>query len=225
MIQCPHPLARIEWDRLIEELQGWMRKVDTHPAIRAGISQVLWNYGGAGSNIETFIPPQIEASVRRCFTRQSRLGWTQFLQGILSHSWAKTQDEYYKSRGSRKQGRRWAVNLSKQLWRMVFGMWDHRNTEMFTDRVNALSGEDQMKQAIRRELHRGLGNLSPIYSNYFRTNTKTLFGKPVRVMKQWLVVIRRGRIAQGYRYEDEIGASIEIQEWIGLITKDEANRL
>ena len=225
VLQCPHPTARTEWDRLIGVLQEWMRKVDTHPSIRSGISQVLWHYSTPSQDIETFIPPNLDSAVKQCFKRQARLGWTQFLQGLFTRSWAPAQDAYYKSKGSRKQGRRWAVNLSKQLWWIVFGMWDHRNQEMFSGKVDTLSGEELLKRAIRTELNRGIDGLSPLYSKYFKTSTKALFLKPIRVIKQWLVVVRKGRIEQRADYNDDIQASIEVQEWIGLITKEEANRL
>ena len=156
-------------------------------------------------------------SVRNCFRRQARLSWTQFLQGFLSTEWAETQQEYYRSKGSRKTGRRWAVNLSKQLWRIIFGMWNHRNQEMFSEeKVNQLSGEELLKRAIQRELAAGLQGLSPLYSNYFRTDTRRMFEKPVSYMKQWLVIIRRGRMENGTRYTDEIERNEIVREWIGL---------
>ena len=104
-------------------------------------------------------------------------------------------------------------------------MWDHRNQEMFSGQVDTLSGEELLKKGIRTELNKGLNGLSPLYSSYFKTTTKELFKKPVKVMKQWLVVVRKGRIEFGMQYNDGIKASVEVQEWIGLITKEEANRL
>ena len=223
VLQCPHETASTEWDKLLNTLQEWMRNVDTHPALRAGISQVLWNYR-AGNNTETFIPPDLDTEVQQCFVRQSRLGWTQFLHGFLSHSWAETQGKYYKARGSRREGRRWAVNLSKQLWWIVFGMWDHRNQEMFSGKADVLGGQDLLKQAIQRELQRGIDTLSPVYTPYFRTTTRSLFKKPIEKMKQWLVVVRRGRMALQETYTDNIARSLEVQHWIGLITQEEVNR-
>ena len=224
VLQCPHPAAQIEWDKLVENLQVWMRKADTHPSIRAGISQVLWHYRSNEETRETFLPPDMDEEVNQCFHRQSTLGWTQFLHGFLSTAWAETQHRYYKAKGSRKTGRRWAVNLSKQLWWIVFGMWDHRNQEMFSGKVDILCGEALLKQAISRELTRGLGRLSPLYHSYFQTTTRAMFKKATKVMKQWLVVIRKGRLLQGTQYDDEIERSLEVQVWIGLIKAEEANR-
>ena len=104
-------------------------------------------------------------------------------------------------------------------------MWDHRNNEMFSGKVDTLSGEESLRKAISTELIRGPVALSPVYHNYFKTTTKKLFKRPLTVMKQWLVVVRKGRIAQGYNYADAITESVEMQEWIGLISKEEANQL
>ena len=217
VLQCPHFSAHEEWDRLVEVLQEWMLKIDTHPSLRVGISQVLWNYYDGQTDRETYISTLISGEVRRCFQSQARLGWTQFLQGFLVTDWANTQQAYYKSKGSRRTGRRWAVNLSKQLWRIIFGMWNHRNQEMFNSGlVNTLSGEELLKQAIQRELAAGLQGLLPIYSSYFRTTTRSLFSKPVEYMKQWLVIIRRGRVQSGHMYDDEIARNQTVQKWIGL---------
>ena len=218
VLQCPHPSADEEWDRLVSTLQNWMRTADTHPSIRVGISQVLWHYRSTESeDRESYIPTMICDSVRNCFIRQAQLTWTQFLQGFLSTEWADTQQRYYRAKGSRKTGRRWAVNLSKQLWWIIFGMWNHRNQEMFSEgKVNQLSGEEMLKRAIQRELATGLQGLSPIYSNYFRTDTRRMFKKPVTYMKQWLVIIRRGRMAHGTLYTDEIERNDTVRQWIGL---------
>jgi len=102
-------------------------------------------------------------------------------------------------------------------------MWSHRNQEMFSEgKVNQLSGEDLLKRAIQRELAMGLQGLSPIYSNYFHTDTRRMFNKPVSYMKQWLVIIRRGRMENGTQYTDEIERNTIVREWIGLPRPDEA---
>ena len=96
-------------------------------------------------------------------------------------------------------------------------MWNHRNQEMFSEeKINQLSGEELLKRAIQRELAAGLQGLSPLYSNYFRTDTRRMFEKPVSYMKQWLVIIRRGRMENGTRYTDEIERNEIVREWIGL---------
>ena len=92
---------------------------------------------------------------------------------------------------------------------------------MFSEgKVNTLSGEELLKRAIQRELATGLHELSPLYSNYFKTDTRRIFHKSITHMKQWLVIIRRGRMATGTRYTDEIERNQTVWEWIGITRED-----
>lgn len=222
VIQCPDRRASEEWDRLIKELQEWMRKTDTEPNIRAGLSQVLWAYRETEGN-RMIVPNGLPVRINECFRQQATIGCTQLLNGLLTTEWARVQDQYYKSRGSRRHGRRWAINLSKQLWKLVFGMWDHRNTILFSGEDVIMNGEELLRYAIQQELAYGIGRLSPIYAHYLQTTTKQLFKKSIQHQKQWLSVIRKGRIAAGATYHDELSESLEAQVWIGLITQEEAN--
>ena len=100
-------------------------------------------------------------------------------------------------------------------------MWNHRNHEMFSNgKVDTLSGEELLKRAIQRELSMGLQELSPLYSNYFNTDTRRMFNKSITHMKQWLVIIRQGRMATRISYTDKIERNPTVPEWIGLIRND-----
>ena len=223
VICCPDNRASEEWDKLIENLQEWMRQTDTDPEIRYGLSQVLRTFREAEDK-QMIVPHGISPEITNCFRQQATIGCTQFLNGLLTTEWAKAQDQYYKRKGSRRHGRRWAINLLKQLWRLVFGMWDHRNTILFSGEEDIMNGEDLLRFTIQRELEYGIGRLSPIYAQYFQTMTRKLLKKSIQYQKQWLAVIRKGRIAAGATYHDDLLESTEAQLWIGIITQEEANR-
>ena len=96
-------------------------------------------------------------------------------------------------------------------------MWNHRNHEMFSEgKINQLSGEELLKRAIQREIGMGLRELSPLYTNYLDTDTTRMFKKSINHMKQWLVIIRRGRMEAGTQYTDEIERNPTVREWIGI---------
>ena len=226
VLQCPDRNAAETWDSLVEELQEWMRQRNTNPEIRSGISQVLWKYRNMDENeFHTFLPTSLSPAIRECFQQQAKIGWNQFLFGMVTTRWASEQDQYYRRIGTRQHGRRWAIQFSKQVWKIVFGMWDHRNKVLFSGVEVMLSGEELLRYAIQQELAYGIGRLSPLYSQYFRTSTKQLFNKSIQYQKKWLSVIRRGRMAAGATYHDELADSLEAQVWIGLITQDEANQI
>ena len=197
-----------------------MRENNTHPDIRISLFHVLWHYRQPSvQNKDTYLPSNrvdLDPSVRRCLRAQVTLGWTAFLEGLMVREWSVTQQQYYSRIKSRKQGRRWAINLSKQVWWLVFGMWQHRNDALFSGVCDILSGKDILILQVRHEHRRGMDGLSPVYGVYFRSNIDDLVAGPIEAVKKWLVLIRRGRRAMGFQYNDAISASPELQRWIGL---------
>ena len=78
------------------------------------------------------------------------------MEGLFAQEWSVQQSAYYLTQGSRHSGDRWAVELSKRLWKMIFAMWDHRNWALFeTEQEEAMSGLEPLKAAISRELEIG----------------------------------------------------------------------
>ena len=145
------------------------------------------------------------------------IGWTGFLEGVMTTKWAEFQDSIFKKRGSRKSGHRWAVELSKQLWRLVFSMWDHRNSVLFAkDKVDKMSGIDKVKRAISEERARGVGTLDPSFRPYFALSTDAFSKMKSINLRRWLSLIRQAREDQGIEYADEFSTSFALRDWIGL---------
>ena len=64
------------------------------------------------------------------------------------------QATYYASIGSQRTGQRWAMNLSKELWKPIHGKWLHRNHALHeTPAIDFLSGSGKLREAILREMH------------------------------------------------------------------------
>jgi hypothetical protein len=62
--------------------------------------------------------------------QQSYIGWHLFIEGWSSREWETEQQEYYRLLQSRQTGRRWLVGLIKQLWKIAWELWEHRNTPL-----------------------------------------------------------------------------------------------
>ena len=149
------------------------------------------------------LPSSLDSRVQECFNAQSHLGWTGFLEGFLTTDWACMQQDYFTRKGSQRTGHCWAVNLSKQLWQLVFSQWTHWNHIHHQSGANdILRGIEHVHDAIRYEFSIGQGELDPIYSSYFKSCLKTLLQKSSVTKRRWLLLIRRARGSKHHHYTD-----------------------
>ena len=128
-----------------------MRQSSTQTNIQIAIRTFLWNFN-KGNNFDTYIPSTLSPKLELCLLTQSHIGWTGFLEGFLSPLWAEQQEQYFRSLDNWRSGCRWAVELSKQLWKLVFSMWEHQNdTLCTTSKIDNLSSLQIVKKAIQQE--------------------------------------------------------------------------
>jgi len=188
----------------------------THQGIQTNLRTVLRNYI-KHEDFEAFIPPGLSEDIQTCFKAQAAIGWTGFLEGLLSVKWADIQDAFYKSIGSRRSGRRWATDLSKQLWKMIFTMWDHRNAVLFeSGKIEEMSGIEKVKRAVARERRIGIGNLDRGFIPYFQILTQSFQKMKSIGLRRWFSMIRQAREDRGFVYTDEFVTSFPLRDWVGL---------
>ena len=193
-----------------------MKSARTRPNITRSIYHVLRRFGST-VEFNTYIPSGYEEPIQQCLNAQSHLGWTGFLEGLLTTDWAALQQQYYESQESRKTGRGWAIGLSTQVWRMVFAMWQHRNNCLHTSETLArLSGIEQVDIVIKDERALGISTLDPIYAPYFQQPTANLLKLSSTKRRKWLALIRHARESTGHTYTDEIATQDSLHRWIGL---------
>ena len=216
VLRCRSKMARKQWKKGVRRIEQWMRKSHTRTDIRIAISAALRNFN-RHDNYDTFTPPHCTEDLKECVIAQSQIGWLGFLEGFLSPLWASAQEQYFRDKDRRRSGTRWAVSLSKQLWKLVFSMWEHRNEVLFTTtKVDDLSGIEIVKHAIIRERTIGVGNLDPAYRPYF-TIPLNSFSKMKSIdLRRWLCLIRQAREDTGMIYNDEITTDKALREWVGL---------
>ena len=183
-----------------------MRDSGTEPDIQDAIYQAIKQFPSTGDNVitnRTWGRP-----LRLCVAAQNRIGWLGFLEGILTPNWARLQEAHFRQSDSRRSGLRWATSLSKQLWTLVFSMWDHRNTILFSkSKVDELSGISKIKLAIVQERSIGLGPLDQYFAPYLALSQSSFDKMKSIDLRRWLSLIRSTREELGYQYDDEIATS------------------
>ena len=201
-----------------------MRQHQTRMDIRLAIGASLRNFN-KGKDYDTFNPPLLSQDLGPCLKAQQNIGWVGFLEGFFSPMWAAQQEQYFRSKDQRRSGHRWAVGLSKQLWKLVFSMWEHRNEVLFTTtKVDDLSGIRIVKRAILRERTLGLGSLDPSYKPYLSLPLSSFSKMKSIDLRRWLCLIRQAREESGMIYNDEITSDTALREWVGLDRKPQESQ-
>ena len=219
VLRCKSKSARKCWKKGVRRLEQWMQNNCTWTDIRIAIGASLRNFN-RGDDYDTFLPPSWAPDIGECIQAQRRIGWIGFLEGFLSPMWTTQQEQYFQSKDQRRSGHRWAVGLSKQLWKLVFSMWDHRNETLFTTtKVDDLSGIQMVKKAILKERRLGLGLLDPSFQPYLSLPLSSFSKMKSIDLRRWLCLIRQAREDSGMIYNDEITSDVALREWVGLNRK------
>ena len=221
VVRCQARSARKQWKRGIKELERWMKHRKTSEDIRKVIRSALKQYTKR-EDFDTFTPLTIDLDLQQCLESQAKIGWTGFLEGFLSPDWAKTQEAHFRTLDLRRSGQRWAIGLSKQLWKLVFSMWNHRNEVLFTSsKVDELSGITAVKIAIQQERELGIGLLDTSFQPYLSLPLSSFSKMKSIDLRRWLCLIRQAREDTGMIYNDDIASDPAIREWVGLNRKNQ----
>ena len=217
VIRCRAKSSRKAWRRGVRKLDKWLLQKRTDPQIRRAITCSIRQFNSNHPDYNIYTYPTNYPHIKQCITSQARIGWQGFLEGLISTEWATAQSKHFKSCGLRRSGRRWAVELSKQVWKLVFRMWDHRNSVLFnTTAIDRMNGLDKVKQAIAKERSLGLGTLDPSFAPYLQLPTTAFDNMKSIGLRRWLSLIRQAREEKGYTYTDEFATSIPLRAWVGL---------
>ena len=216
VLRCHARSSRQQWKKEVRKVKKWLVEVGTDPEITRALEEVLRNYN-RNHDFDTYTSSVPPPHVQACLESQTRIGWTGFMEGLFAHEWSIQQSEYYLTQGSRRSGNRWAVELSKRLWKMIFAMWDHRNRAIFeTEKAEAMSGLVPLKAAISRELEIGPRGLDPSFQPYFTITSETFSKMSPLSLRRWFALIRQARKDSGYLYQDDFKRSQALRDWVGL---------
>ena len=128
-----------------------------------------------------------------------------------------TFQEHFRALDQWRSGQRWAIDHSKQLWKLVFFMWDHPNEVLFTtSKLDELSGNSLVKIAIQKERGLGLGQLDISFQPYLSLPLSSFSKMKSIDLRRWLCLIRQAREDTGTRYTDKIASDPALREWVGL---------
>ena len=134
------------WSIALIGFKKRLTTIDTSPLLCHHILEELekWREGSEPQQI-TEIPP----ALRPAILEQRKIGWKEFLEGLVSSYLHIYQQEFYTNKESYKTASTWGSAVIRAGSDVVFQMWDERNKKIHDTPILAeLEGEEKLNNAI-----------------------------------------------------------------------------
>ena len=127
----------------------------------------------------------------RAETSQDFIGWEFLLEGLISHTWAATQTEFYKKSGMRKTGLRWTTQLLLKFWGICWDLWNIRNEWEHKTQLNIEA--DQIRSRLIDVIYQGSSDLPHLQHLYTDVRLHILQHSSIVYQKAWLLNLHTSR--------------------------------
>lgn len=206
--RCQHETAGI-WEKSLSNLQEWMLQNDTHPEMARAILHGLraWTSG-------RYLRYQSTVDwVNQLVAQQSKIGWGNFFEGMISTHWREAQCQYLTQIGSRKSSKRWATAIIRKLWQIAWDLWEHRNGFLHA-RDTGLRSQN-INKIIDSEFQKGWSKLDRETQALFRPGRELIITKPLEVREQWIKRVQMARLKMETTVQTEFQAERSVMSaWL-----------
>ncbi len=131
----------------IDLLSSWMVEVDTDPDLQGCIVEYA---KGRGSITMTDICQGWDSRLQWMARDQDKIGWQQFMEGIVTKELREIQTTYSAVEGSNVSPEQWTVSVVTKLLEMTHGQWLYRCIQVH-DRVQGTQATLQ-KEELQKEI-------------------------------------------------------------------------
>ena len=184
------------------KLQTLFDTTFTHPDIAFAITSRLTHFL---HRTQPYLPPNISFEILQATLAQDRIGWKNFIEGLLSIKWRQAQSRYYKCQSiSSISPRQWLSKLQSRLFKLGHALWEHRNRVLHNpnSQYNCRMLQ-QLHQEIIYEYHRGAENLPPRDRGRFSLPLGDILTKPTTHKQAWLLNVSAARDAEARRQMEQ----------------------
>ena len=184
VLQCPDRRAQAQWDTEIRQLTDWMQEHKTQPDLIHSIKNALNNWRNNNTNQPALF--RLTETTKLAIEEQYAIGWYQFLLGRISHVMVDAQNEHYKKIRSQKSGQSWATGLVRQVWKITWGMWEHRN-DILHQKITPqkLRKKNQLLVLVEEQFQLGADGLAPTDRTKLRDKQR-IKNLGIPEMKLWI---------------------------------------
>ena len=217
ILLCQHNDAVQLWDETFKDFLQQLIKFDTCPILMRAIKYdvTAWRYSGLEQTLDNY-----PTTIKRCILEQRQLGWQCFFEGIITKTFRSYMTSYYKRKKVHKTSSQRAGRVYKAGWTMIFATWTHHNKQLHeTQRIADMEGMQLVRKVIQSKYDRGIGRLPACdFSHLFRNKISILLGKDDDTLKNWLLIIRQGRILLDNQNieQDDFQTNATLKKWLGL---------
>ena len=156
--RCPEPGRSEAFSQAVAELTRWMRENETHPDLVSVISEYA---RGRGEKSCVECAGDLPSMIQEFAISQDRIGWGNFIVGMISTKLTGIQDAFLRVRGSARLSERWATGLIAKLLQITHGQWIYRCVLVHDRSIGTLVNQHkaQLLEEITKQLSMGAESL------------------------------------------------------------------
>lgn len=220
LYHCQQEEAMSLFDKYMDEFSDTLEKWNTHTEISTYLPEILKHWRRNGKVPSHLFPSSItKKHIFMAFGDQARIGWKQFMEGLISKEWAKLQQLHYDTLDTKLTGDIWASKLITYLWEVNHKIWTNRNDKLHTldTAQEELYAGSHLHEAIIHEYCTGLNGLHGNFSSLFLKQTvDELLSKGLQDRLKWFRTIRMAREASKTDRRDVFSEKGPLRKWAGI---------
>ena len=202
VILCPEE-GRVEvFMRLSELLERWLYEVNTDPKLAERIVEYVQ---GRGQELMEEIVWGAPERFNAMGWSQDKIGWQQFLEGVISKEITRIQQQHYALSGSRMSLERWSSGLITRLLEITHGQWVYRNFIVHDPVLGtiATARKEELLREIERQRELGDAGLLEEDKYLAEVNLEGLEDTSRERQHYWLLAIKTTQKAKILREQRE----------------------
>ena len=191
VITCKATSAYSHWVDATNCLHDWMINEGTNPQL----ADVIISRLGAWRAKDPLQPVTRPVALMPAMAEQDEIGWENFILGRISTKWVHFQQVHYQNCHSCKMGSAWAAKLIRQLWLVVWKMWQHRNN-INTSTLTAQQKRDRahLLGRVNQEFAKGKSTLLK-EDQHLLKHKEEVKKYPNVDLEDWLTQVKNARAA------------------------------
>ncbi len=192
--RCPEAGHTEAFLQAVVELSRWMTENETHPDLVSVISDYAQ---GRGETSCIKCAEDLPLIVREFAISQDKIGWGNFIVGMISTKLLGIQDSYLQVRGSARSSERWATGLITQLLQVTHGQWIYRCTLIHYRTTGTLINQHKAKllEEITKQLSMGAELLMEDDKFLLECNLSDIVSTNGEQQEYWLLAVQAAREA------------------------------
>ncbi len=192
--RCPEAGRMEAFSQAVVELSRWMNENKTHPNLVSVISEYAQ---GQGKTHYIECAGDLPPVIREFAVSQDKIGWGNFIVGMISTKFLDIQDSYLRVRGLAGSSEKWAMGLITQLLQVTHGQWIYRCVLVHDRTTGTLVNQHKtaLLEEITKQLLMGAESLMEDDKFLLECNLSDIVTTSSKQQEYWLLAIQAAQKA------------------------------